>query len=277
VIVPLRITVGSCIVSFGKKLGHGTYGLVHLAKYQNQDVAVKMFNYRNNWQVLKECEDESVIMQTINRLHIPHVVELYASIKLGTQFFMLMTYMPNGALGEWINNKTPFDQPLRYKIACQITAAIKGLHRYHILHRDIKSMNILLDENFNAKLADFGTAKIGSNEPELLGTPAWMAPEVIIGGPHTKASDVFGFTRVLWELFAWSLPFRDLNFIQIFEKTLNGENEEVPETCPDKIKALIRWGLLRESRSRPTAKMLLTELESDMDTVSGALKLQLRT
>lgn len=273
--MPTSIKIGRDTLTFGKILGAGGVGIVYSAQYKGEPVAVKVINYFGKRKLLKECEEEKDMMQTIKNLHIPHVVEMQCFANFSPLYYITMPYMGHGSLYDWVE-KT--EEPFKWSRSCaimnQILQAVTALHKNGIVHRDIKGKNILLDEKFNAKLADFDMAKriedIDS-DTHVQGTAAWLAPEVWWGGLPSEKSDVYSLAMLLWMLTAWKEPFLRMDLDDISSKVMKGEREKIPATCLPKASLLIRWGWLQEPRARPTAQELLTECQSDATVISDAL------
>ncbi len=111
------------------------------------------------------------------------------------------------------------------RIATGIAQGLKFIHSRQVFHRDMKSMNILIDENFRAKIADFGMAKTKSSSSIMTqstaGTFTWMAPEVMIGQPYNERVDIYGFGTVLWEMVTNRIPYEGVNQMALFNLVVN--------------------------------------------------------
>uniref|UniRef100_A0A5B7BB23 non-specific serine/threonine protein kinase n=1 Tax=Davidia involucrata TaxID=16924 RepID=A0A5B7BB23_DAVIN len=192
-------------------LGEGGFGRVYKGHVQskNQDVAVKQLD-RNGFQGNREFLVE-VLMLSL--LHHPNLVNLVGYCCDGDQRILVYQYMPNGSLEDHLlelaPNKKPLDWNTRMKIA---VGAAKGLEYLHemanppVIYRDFKASNILLDEDFNPKLSDFGLAKLGPTgdkthvSTRVMGTYGYCAPEYALTGQLTTKSDVYSFGVVFLEL-----------------------------------------------------------------------------
>ncbi|EFN56509.1 hypothetical protein CHLNCDRAFT_30642 [Chlorella variabilis] len=127
---------------------------------------------------------------------------------------------------------------LRLKMALDAATGLMYLHRRSppIIHRDVKSPNLLVDHSWCVKVADFNLSKImGPQQPSVLSTsggasnPVWLAPEVLEGGRATAASDTYSFGLVLWELLTWRLPWAGMAPLQIMRLATSGQRPECPE------------------------------------------------
>ena len=130
---------------------------------------------------------------------------------------------------------------LRVSMAREIADGLQYLHANGIVHRDIKSLNVLLTCDGHAKLCDFGLAKlrtltvasVSQSSSAVLGTFAWCAPEVILNGDeHSPASDVYAMGIVMWELMTCESPFESLDYHQVVARLRNQQRPAVPSPLP---------------------------------------------
>ncbi|KAJ8555996.1 hypothetical protein K7X08_022754 [Anisodus acutangulus] len=192
-------------------LGEGGFGRVYKGHIgsKNLDVAVKQLD-RNGFQGTREFLVEVLILSL---LHHPNLVNLVGYCSDGDQRILVYEYMPNGSLEDHLlelgPEKNPLDWDTRMKIA---EGAAKGLEYLHekanppVIYRDFKASNILLDENLNPKLSDFGLAKLGPTgdkshvSTRVMGTYGYCAPEYASTGQLTAKSDVYSFGVVFLEM-----------------------------------------------------------------------------
>ncbi|CAI9113183.1 OLC1v1013748C1 [Oldenlandia corymbosa var. corymbosa] len=190
-----------------EKLGEGGFGSVYrgFLKDMNSFVAVKRVSRDSN-QGLKEYASEVTI---INRLRHRNLVQLIGWCHEKGNLLLVYEFMPNGSLDcHLFKDRTLLSWETRYKIALGLASALLYLHEEWeqcIVHRDIKSSNIMLDSSFNAKLGDFGLARLVDHEKTsqtmtLAGTLGYMAPECATTGKASKESDVYSFGIVALEI-----------------------------------------------------------------------------
>ncbi|KAF8032058.1 hypothetical protein BT93_D1078 [Corymbia citriodora subsp. variegata] len=188
-------------------LGEGGFGGVYEGYLAdaNSHVAIKKIT-PNSQQGAKEYAAE---VKTIRHLRHKNLVELIGWCHERNKFLLVYEFMSNGSLDSHLfKERTPLTWEKRYNIAQGIALGLKYLHedlKLCVVHRDIKSSNILLDAQFEAKLGDFGLARIvdhakGSQTTRLAGTMGSLAPECIYTGRASKESDVYSFGVVLLEI-----------------------------------------------------------------------------
>ncbi|XP_061367164.1 probable serine/threonine-protein kinase PBL25 [Gastrolobium bilobum] len=192
-------------------IGEGGFGRVYKGRLEktNQEVAVKQLD-RNGLQGNREFLVE-VLMLSL--LHHENLVNLIGYCADGDQRLLVYEYMPLGSLEDHLLDLHPQQKPLDWFIRMKIALdAAKGLEYLHdkanppVIYRDLKSSNILLDKDFNAKLSDFGLAKLGPTgdkshvSSRVMGTYGYCAPEYQRTGQLTVKSDVYSFGVVLLEL-----------------------------------------------------------------------------
>ncbi|XP_010249724.1 PREDICTED: proline-rich receptor-like protein kinase PERK1 [Nelumbo nucifera] len=194
-------------------LGQGGFGYVHRGVLPNgKEVAVKQLK-AGSGQGEREFQAE---VEIISRVHHKHLVSLVGYCMAGSQRMLVYEFVPNNTLEFHLHGKgrPTMDWPTRLKIAL---GSAKGLAYLHedcnpkIIHRDIKSANILLDFKFEAKVADFGLAKFSSDgnthvSTRVMGTFGYLAPEYASSGKLTDKSDVFSFGVMLLELITGRRP-----------------------------------------------------------------------
>ncbi|MCI33783.1 serine/threonine-protein kinase HT1-like, partial [Trifolium medium] len=130
-------------------------------------------------------------------------------------FCIITEYMAGGSLRKYLQQQGPHSVPLKLvlELALDIARGMQYLHSQGILHRDLKSENLLLDEEMCVKVADFGISCLESQAGSakgFTGTYRWMAPEMIREKRHTKKVDVYSFAIVLWELITGLTPFDNM-------------------------------------------------------------------
>jgi serine/threonine protein kinase len=265
-------------IDFGKVpllLGEGSYGVVKLASYNNNKVAVKILECGQPHSTeFDECEDEKNIMQKLKDLKVPNVVQLHGYDVKIPNYFIVMDYMSHGSLDDNIKSADPFAWSKRYNIIYDIAVAVKYLHKHGMLHRDIKGANILLDANDNAKLSDFGATKdIHYDDGYIFGTAPYIAPEVM-DHQYSEKSDIYALIMTLWQLAAWKLPYdtKGLDDMHLLKQVYEGKRETIPKDCPPKIAKLITWGWQQNPKQRPSARKLVHELKTDIDVMPDKLK-----
>ncbi|XP_024024086.1 L-type lectin-domain containing receptor kinase IX.1-like [Morus notabilis] len=191
------------------KLGEGGFGEVYKGylSYLNLTVAVKRVSKRSK-QGRKEYMSE---VKIISRLRHRNLVQLIGWChEISKEFLLVYEFLPNGSLDSHLfgRKRSILSWEVRQKIVLGLASALLYLHEESeqcVLHRDIKSSNIMLDSDFNAKLGDFGLARLvdeatGPRTTALAGTLGYMAPEYISTSKASKASDVYSFGVVALEI-----------------------------------------------------------------------------
>ncbi|XP_021890474.1 L-type lectin-domain containing receptor kinase IX.1-like [Carica papaya] len=189
------------------KLGEGGFGGVYKGQLSepNGEIAVKKVS-RGSRQGKKEYISE---VKIISRLRHRNLVQLIGWCHEKSEFLLVYEFLPNGSLDTHLfGSKTMLTWPMRYKIAQGLASALLYLHEEWeqcVVHRDIKSSNVMLDSYFNAKLGDFGLARLvdhelGSQTTVLAGTMGYLAPECVTTGKASKESDIYSFGVVALEI-----------------------------------------------------------------------------
>ncbi|KAL5753281.1 hypothetical protein ACOSQ2_023788 [Xanthoceras sorbifolium] len=191
----------------GGKLGEGGFGGVYkgLLSDETTEIAVKRVS-RGSKQGKKEYMSE---VRIISRLRHRNLVQLIGWCHEQGDFLLVYEFMPNGSLDHHLfGGNIMLTWTIRYKIALGLASSLLYLHEEWeqcVVHRDIKSSNVMLDSNFNAKLGDFGLARLvdhelGSQTTVLAGTMGYLAPECVTTGKASKESDVYSFGVVALEI-----------------------------------------------------------------------------
>ncbi|ESQ34963.1 hypothetical protein EUTSA_v10007020mg [Eutrema salsugineum] len=199
-----------------KELGDGGFGTVYYGKLKDgRSVAVKRL-FDNNFKRAEQFRNE---VEILTGLRHPNLVTLFGcSSKQSRDLLLVYEYVANGTLADHLHgpqaNPSSLPWSTRLKIAVETASALKYLHASKIIHRDVKSNNILLDQNFNVKVADFGLSRLFpmdrthvSTAPQ--GTPGYVDPDYHLCYQLSNKSDVYSFAVVLMELIS-SLPAVDI-------------------------------------------------------------------
>jgi serine/threonine protein kinase len=269
---------------FGKELGRGGFGVVHQGTWRKHtEVAIKrLISDDISLAAREEFEAESQVMA---RLRSPHIVQFYGYC-VSPRHCIVMEYMPNGSLFSVLRNiQQPLDWTIRIRIATDMASGLAFLHQEHIVHRDIKSLNVLLDKSYGAKLTDFGLSKVKTEtkshsmatqtSKDTVGTLAWMAPELFERrATYTQKSDIYSLGITFWELASRKIPFADASNPSLIPYWVStGKREEIPKNCPQKLASLIAACWEGSPDKRPDADTVVTYLKSNTNDFAQFLPL----
>ncbi|XP_057996206.1 LEAF RUST 10 DISEASE-RESISTANCE LOCUS RECEPTOR-LIKE PROTEIN KINASE-like 1.2 isoform X3 [Hevea brasiliensis] len=270
-----------------KELGDGGFGTVYYGKLRDgREVAVKRLyehNYRRVAQFMNEIE-------ILTRLRHKNLVTLYGCTSRRSHDLLLVyEYVPNGTVADHLHGdrakSSPLTWPIRMSIAIETASALVYLHASDIIHRDVKTTNILLDNNFCVKVADFGLSRLFPNDVTHVstapqGTPGYVDPEYHQCYQLTDKSDVYSFGVVLIELIS-SMPAVDINrhrheinlanlavnriqkceFDELIDPSFGYNSDEEVKTMTITVAELAFRCLQQDKEMRPTMDEVLEELK----------------
>lgn len=253
-----------------EQIGSGGCGIVYRGTYRKVTVAVKQLIERHD--LSKNAQEEfNKELEMMMQLQSPNVIKFIGYCS-APDLAMVMEFMPKGSLCQVNKNEAPLPWKKRKQIAIDITNGLHFLHSKNILHRDIKSLNVLLNENFTAKLCDFGLATVKKETMSIMssknisltpyGTIPWMAPELFVLKPiFSKQSDIYALGMTFWEIAARKVPyFEQLDRTVIMQEVKNGQREEIPANCPEDFAKIIRRCWSADPKERPSTEDILALL-----------------
>ncbi|MBA0651583.1 hypothetical protein Goklo_018896, partial [Gossypium klotzschianum] len=249
----------------GKLLGCGAFAKVYHARDvdSGQSVAIKAVSKK---KVLKggfmaHVKREIAIMR---RLRHPNIVKLIEVLATKTKVYFVMEFAKGGELFTRIS-RGRFSEDLSRRYFQQLISAVRFCHSRGVFHRDLKPENLLLDENWNLKITDFGLSAVTDQiRPDgllhtLCGTPAYVAPEILAKKGYDGAKvDVWSCGIVLYVLHAGYLPFNDPNLMVMYRRIYKGEFRFPKWTSPD-----LRRFLSRLLDTNPETRITVDEIITD--------------
>ncbi|CAD8166913.1 unnamed protein product [Paramecium pentaurelia] len=262
----------------GQIIGEGGYGVVHKGKWLGQDVAIKSYGKRKSQGNLKyklQMADFLKEVEVISNLRHPNIV-LYMGVCIRKQNYYLITeYLEEGSLFDHLHKKkTHIDQKALMQIVEDIALGMNYLHGRKVMHCDLKSSNVLIDQNWNVKLCDFGLSRINKkidhkiNKGARIGTPHWMAPEIMRGESYQEKADVYSFGMILWEIITQQIPYEGLSQTQIIGSVGYGQ-DQVPipsHSNPPILLQLAKKCLKKNPDERPTFADIVNEIQQGQKT-----------
>ncbi|KAK6915472.1 hypothetical protein RJ641_020589 [Dillenia turbinata] len=266
------VDVGECEIQWedliiGERIGLGSYGEVYLADWNGIEVAVKKFLDQDfSGAALVEFKREVRIMSGLRH---PNVVAFMGAVTRPPNLSIITEYLPRGSLFR-ILHRTHFqiDEKRRIKMALDVAKGMNCLHASNptIVHRDLKSPNLLVDKNWNVKVGDFGLSRLKHNtflsSKSTAGTPEWMAPEVLRNEPSNEKCDVYSFGVILWELATLRLPWSGMNPMQVVGAVgFQNRRLDIPKEV-DPVVARIIWECWQmDPNLRPSFAQLIVALK----------------
>lgn len=262
----------------GKMLGYGAFAKVYHARNvaTGQSVAIKAVSRK---KVLKggftgNVKREIAIMRL---MHHPHIVKLHEVLATKTKIYCVMEFAKGGELFGKVA-KGRFSEDLSRRYFQQLISAVGYCHSRGVFHRDLKPENLLLDENWNLKVSDFGLSAVTDQiRPDgllhtLCGTPAYVAPEVLSKKGYDGAKvDVWSCGVILYVLNAGYLPFNDPNLMVMYRRIYKGEFR-----CPKWTSPELRRLISRLLDTNPVTRITVEEIVGDPWFSKGYKDIKLR-
>ncbi|XP_010041776.2 serine/threonine-protein kinase EDR1 [Eucalyptus grandis] len=252
----------------GERIGLGSYGEVYHADWNGTEVAVKKFLDQDfSGAALDEFRREVRIMR---RLRHPNVVLFMGAVTRPPHLSIITEFLPRGSLYRIIHRpQCHIDERRRIKMALDVARGMNCLHASvpTIVHRDLKSPNLLVDKNWNVKVCDFGLSRLKHNtflsSKSTAGTPEWMAPEVLRNEPSNEKCDVYSFGVILWELATLRLPWTGMNPMQVVGAVgFQNRRLEIPKEVDPLVGKIIWECWQTEPNLRPSFAELCVALKS---------------
>lgn len=245
-----------------EKIGSGSYGVVFkvVRKVDRVTYAMKEIDLAG----MSRKEQEECIRETrvLSSLECDYIIKYYDSFLERGKLYIVTEYASNGNLHDHIKKqKTRLSEELIWKLFIQILLGLNHMHKKKILHRDVKTLNVFLDDQLNVKLGDMGVAKILSTQTNfaktIVGTPYYLSPELCEDKPYNEKSDVWALGVVLYECCTQRHPFDADNQGALILKILRGKYPPVSGYSPEMVD-IIKRCLTQAATRRPDTNKLLT-------------------
>eukprot|EP00005_Dracoamoeba_jomungandri_P004604 CAMPEP_0174258702 /NCGR_PEP_ID=MMETSP0439-20130205/7658_1 /TAXON_ID=0 /ORGANISM="Stereomyxa ramosa, Strain Chinc5" /LENGTH=506 /DNA_ID=CAMNT_0015342317 /DNA_START=155 /DNA_END=1675 /DNA_ORIENTATION=+ len=252
-------------------LGDGSFGTVYRGECRGQQVAVKVLHRQSlDEQTLKAFRKEVSIM---SRIFHPNILLYMGACTVPGHLMIITELMIGGDLETLLHNKqVNISLVTRMQMARDAARGMTWLHGSNpvIIHRDLKTSNLLVGENYEIKLCDFGLSQIkptGQNLSDGVegakGTPLWMAPEVMSGEEFNEKADVYSFGIVLWEILTRDEPFVQFSNYDTFRDAICNKHVRpaIPESCHPGLKKLLQACWHPMPNKRPAFPAIMASLE----------------
>ncbi|XVE97670.1 hypothetical protein REPUB_Repub03eG0039000 [Reevesia pubescens] len=253
-------------LQIGERIGIGSYGEVYRADWNGTEVAVKKFLDQDfSGDALVQFKSEVEIML---RLRHPNVVLFMGAVTRSPHFSILTEFLPRGSLYKLLHRPNhQLDEKRRMRMALDVAKGMNYLHTSHptIVHRDLKTPNLLVDKNWVVKVCDFGLSRMKHHtflsSKSTAGTPEWMAPEILRNEPANEKCDVYSFGVILWELVTFRVPWKGLNPMQVVGAVgFQNRRLEIPEDIDPVVAEIIRECWQTDPHLRPSFAQLMSRL-----------------
>lgn len=254
-------------LTIGEQIGQGSCGTVYHGLWYGSDVAIKVFSKQEySEDVIYSFRQEVSLMK---RLRHPNILLFMGAVTSPQRLCIVTEFLPRGSLFRLLQRSTAkLDWRRRVHMAIDIVRGMNYLHNCNppIIHRDLKTSNLLVDKNWMVKVADFGLSRV-KHETYLTtktgkGTPQWMAPEVLRNEQSDEKSDIYSFGVILWELATHKIPWEHLNAMQVIGAVgFMNQRLDIPEDVDSRWASIIESCWHSDPQSRPTFQELLEKLK----------------
>ncbi|KAL8141815.1 hypothetical protein V2J09_014847 [Rumex salicifolius] len=263
-------------ITMGERIGLGSYGEVYHGDWHGTEVAVKRFlNQDISGETLEEFRSEVHIMK---RLRHPNVVLFMGAVTRPPNLSIITEFLPRGSLYRLIHRpNNQLDDRRRLRMAFDAARGMNYLHNSLpvIVHRDLKSPNLLVDRNWVVKVCDFGLSRMKHStflsSRTFAGTAEWMAPEVLRNEPSNEKCDVYSFGVILWELCTLQQPWAGMNPMQVVGAVgFQHRRLDIPDDVDPAIAEIIRKCWETDPILRPTFAEIMTALKPFQKPITAA-------
>lgn len=249
----------------GRKIGEGAFGKVYRGKWSGRAVAIKVLVCQDlRSDIMAEFQSEVEIMSILRH---PNICRLLGACMEPPNRAIVVELCPGGSLWNVLRLKRhSLTLPMRTKFLLDTAKGMSYLHHFTqpILHRDLKSPNLLVDSEYTIKISDFGLARVKAHVQTMTGncgTVQWMAPEVLGNLNYTEKADVFSFGIVVWEVMTGECPYEGLSQVQAALGVLSRNlRPRIPKSCPPFFKRLMRSCWDRQADLRPSFAQIIIAL-----------------
>ncbi|KAI3469204.1 hypothetical protein Pfo_025867 [Paulownia fortunei] len=248
--------------------GSSSCGTVYHALWYGSDVAVKVFSKQEySDDVIFSFRQEVSLMK---RLRHPNILLFMGAVTSPQRLCIVTEFLPRGSLFRLLQrNTSKLERKRRIQMALDIARGMNYLHHCNppIVHRDLKSSNLLVDKNWTVKVGDFGLSRL-KHETYLTtktgkGTPQWMAPEVLRNEPSDEKVDVYSYGVILWELVTQKIPWESLNSMQVIGAVgFMNQRLEMPKDIDPQWASIIESCWHSEPQCRPSFQELMEKLKA---------------
>ncbi|XP_074567742.1 serine/threonine/tyrosine-protein kinase HT1-like [Curcuma longa] len=253
----------------GNKFASGSNSRIYRGIYKQRAVAIKMVRIPEQDQQKKLILEKQFNSEVsfLSRLYHLNIVQFIAACKKPPVYCIITEYMSQGTLRMYLHKKEPYSLSTEtiLRLALDISRGMQYLHSRGVIHRDLKSHNLLLNDEMRVKVADFGTSCLETQCKESkgnMGTYRWMAPEMIKEKPYTKKVDVYSFGIVLWELTTALVPYQGMTPVQAaYAASEKNLRPPLSTTCSPVLNSLIKSCWSAKPSKRPDFNYIVSILE----------------
>ncbi|XP_024007833.1 probable serine/threonine-protein kinase SIS8 isoform X2 [Eutrema salsugineum] len=254
-------------ITVAERIGLGSYGEVYRGDWHGTAVAVKKFIDQDiTGEALEEFRSEVRMMR---RLRHPNIVLFMGAVTRPPNLSIVTEFLPRGSLYRLIHrSNNQLDERKRLRMALDAARGMNYLHSCNpvIVHRDLKSPNLLVDKNWVVKVCDFGLSRMKLStylsSKSTAGTAEWMAPEVLRNEPADEKCDVYSYGVILWELFTLQQPWGKMNPMQVVGAVgFQHRRLEIPDFVDPGIADIIRKCWQTDPRLRPSFAEIMASLK----------------
>ncbi|CEO96152.1 Protein kinase domain-containing protein [Plasmodiophora brassicae] len=246
-----------------ERIGVGGFAEVYKGEWRGTEVAVKkLLVQKQGAASLKEFRKEVSILRSLRH---PNVVMFMGACTRPPDLCLVTELLQMSLFDLLHNTVVKLNAKLQIKIALETATGVNFLHQSRIIHRDLKSANLLLDKHYGIKVSDFGLSRVKAQQIIMTGqcgTFQWMAPEVISNEMYTEKADVYSFGIIVWELFARKVPFEGMNGVQVsVAVSTKGLRPDMPPDVPAGVARLIEDCWTTDPQARPTFTDIVRRLK----------------
>eukprot|EP00698_Gefionella_okellyi_P018817 TRINITY_DN5684_c0_g2_i1.p1 TRINITY_DN5684_c0_g2~~TRINITY_DN5684_c0_g2_i1.p1 ORF type:complete len:601 (+),score=97.36 TRINITY_DN5684_c0_g2_i1:208-2010(+) len=275
---PLIKKIDASELQVTQQIGQGSFGRVYRGLWHGTEVAIKQMR-------IDEVLNDSFIgnfcreIALLSELRHPNIVQFLGACMRESELCIVTEYMSRGSLFDVlhsadsvINKTTPADEPMDMAVLLRLaTDCAQGMCYLHarehpIIHRDLKTANLLVTSDLRCKVADFGISiqkTTMTTRQGFAGSPSYTPPEVLRNEPdcYTEHADVFGFAVILWEMYTRRIPWSDMSPWQVIAAVATSDQRlPIPEHCPDDLRQLIQDCWHTTPTQRPLFDVILHRL-----------------